>query len=86
LTVMNAREVAEYLRCNYRHALWLLSTGQITSWRMCNQWRTSREYVDRFLLSGGEQLHKAAVERVDANPRKRGRPRKTPAPAACTSP
>lgn len=79
---LKVKEACEYLGCGYDHMIWLLSTGQIRGGKISNQWRTTKDEIDRFVMSGGEQMTKTAADRNRApvgthmGKRRPGRPRK----------
>lgn len=82
---LKVQEAADYIGCGYKHMLWLLESGQIQAGKIANQWRTTKEAIDKFIMSGGEQITKSRAEQAQipvgtqAIRRGPGRPRKYPA-------
>ena len=72
--VLNAKQAAEHLQCGIKHIRWLLETGRVKGGKIANQWRTTPEALDEFVLSGGEPITKFALERQQRH--RPGRPRK----------
>ena len=80
---LNVQETADYIGCGYKHALWLLDSGQIPGGKIANQYRTTKDAIDRFIMSGGEAVTKTRAEQAQiqvgtqAIKRGPGRPRKS---------
>lgn len=79
---LNVQEAADYVGCGYKHMLWLFESGQIPAGKIANQWRTTTDAIDRFIMSGGESVTKSRAEQAgipvgtQAVKRGPGRPRK----------
>jgi len=80
---LKVKEACAYLGCGYEHMIWLLSTGQIRGGKVSNQWRTTKEEIDRFVMSGGETITRSRAKQqripvgTQAIKRRPGRPRKS---------
>lgn len=80
---LKVKEACAYLGCGYDHMIWLLSTGQIRGGKVSNQWRTTKEEIDRFVMSGGETITRSQAQQqripvgTQAVKRRPGRPRKS---------
>lgn len=65
---MTAKQAAEYLQCNIRHVQWLFGTGQLKGGKVANQWHTTKEEIDKFVLGGGETVNRTQFSRTKVVP------------------
>lgn len=63
VTVLTAKEAAEYLKTNVKRVRYLISSGQIRGHKTSNEYRTTQEACNEFIRRGGEKESRAAHER-----------------------